>query len=936
MAFNPFSAFQKNQKFWMAAVLLLSMTTFVFCTGVGGDMSDRILGWFRGRGKTLVEVGSYRMAYGDLIQLRTQRNAINDFMRKCSTDAVQNISEKLKEMGSKPSTGDPKKDEGRKHEMTRLTAMQDTLLERLRRPRYFGSGTKFSDLVDFVTWKAEADRLGIQLAEQDVQNMFHAEIFSFITTRQAQEAVFEVSRNFGGRGFSEATLMYALQQEYRVRIAQLADYEMQPLSYLARTGEGGEPRLTDPAVPDEQRFPMTLAQLWKVYKEKRSEFDVTLIPVPVSEFVDKVGKPRESDLQSLFDKHKKERYDPLSPTPGFEIPQRGKIEFVMADPTSPAYLAAARAKMLLEVMSPLSVVPMQSPLVQAARFATAAEAQQASLQRTYETLSQVQYRAAPYTSGDFVTPMAAWLAKRDPAAAASLVGSSAVLNIGGLPSPEALFLADPIAGYLADGALKHPAELQAGVRAEVARRTPLYATVAASGTSRNPWTVAGTFLAMDMDGFRPNTPSLPLAVVRRDLEETLERRTAETWASLVMQRLKRELENNTKPEAIERTLNKYVGPYHLVKRVTKDYVNRFDVGDSKTLAPLRESYLQYMDQINWFEGRDATPEKLLKESDFYTLFFGAEPFSATSNYQIKTWPPAITPNAIQMRQQMGMAFQKMPNIPREIFEDVNRLVKQQDPTRPSASYQLFSKAEKPILYWKTETKPAVYPDKLDPVRDRVVEAWKKLKARETEAIPLAKKIAEELQKTGGDFREAVDVEAVKARQIPIVLRNLAEWAPEPVGFRRDYFKYQLPKGVITYPREDMAADLLRLPDLKKPIDSKNKEIDDLNKALFNATQKDKNPQNKYVQVLTNRPQTVFYVAVVSRPPSPERQDFLRTVVNAPLSRHPFIDSFVAKAQDERATEFRQQLLEQMRNDLGYWSVDADNEERKSLEADVGG
>src|SRR5438045_3722901 len=41
MAFNPFASFQKNRKYWMAAVLLMCMITFVLCTGVGGDLIER-------------------------------------------------------------------------------------------------------------------------------------------------------------------------------------------------------------------------------------------------------------------------------------------------------------------------------------------------------------------------------------------------------------------------------------------------------------------------------------------------------------------------------------------------------------------------------------------------------------------------------------------------------------------------------------------------------------------------------------------------------------------------------------------------------------------------------------------------------------------------------------------------------------------------------
>ena len=35
MAFNPFTSFRKYQKFWMASLVLLSMITFVLCTGLG-------------------------------------------------------------------------------------------------------------------------------------------------------------------------------------------------------------------------------------------------------------------------------------------------------------------------------------------------------------------------------------------------------------------------------------------------------------------------------------------------------------------------------------------------------------------------------------------------------------------------------------------------------------------------------------------------------------------------------------------------------------------------------------------------------------------------------------------------------------------------------------------------------------------------------------
>src|SRR5437870_12805183 len=50
MAFNPFSSFWKYKNAWMAGVLLLTMITFVLCTGTNADLSQRIIDYFRGRG----------------------------------------------------------------------------------------------------------------------------------------------------------------------------------------------------------------------------------------------------------------------------------------------------------------------------------------------------------------------------------------------------------------------------------------------------------------------------------------------------------------------------------------------------------------------------------------------------------------------------------------------------------------------------------------------------------------------------------------------------------------------------------------------------------------------------------------------------------------------------------------------------------------------
>ena len=76
---------------------------------------------------------------------------------------------------------------------------------------------------------------------------------------------------------------------------------------------------------------------------------------------------------------------------------------------------------------------------------------------------------------------------------------------------------------------------------------------------------------------------------------------------------------------------------------------------------------------------------------------------------------------------------------------------------------------------------------------------------------------------------------------------------------RDYAPYQLPKNAFAYPRDDMAKELLHLRDLKKPLETGIAKLDAINAELLKEREKTGN----IVQILTNKPHTVFYVACVT-------------------------------------------------------------------------
>src|SRR5947209_5355949 len=102
MAFNPFSTFQKNQKFWMAAILIVCMIVFVGCTGTGVEIQNSLIYYLKGTGPTVVRVARHNLSAYDLGRLRDQRNAVNAFMRHSAQATVDNLTKGMQDERAKP------------------------------------------------------------------------------------------------------------------------------------------------------------------------------------------------------------------------------------------------------------------------------------------------------------------------------------------------------------------------------------------------------------------------------------------------------------------------------------------------------------------------------------------------------------------------------------------------------------------------------------------------------------------------------------------------------------------------------------------------------------------------------------------------------------------------------------------------------------------
>jgi hypothetical protein len=489
-------------------------------------------------------------------------------------------------------------------------------------------------------------------------------------------------------------------------------------------------------------------------------------------------------------------------------------------------------------------------------------------------------------------------------------------------------------------------------------------------------------------------PYFTVEAVQRELREMLARRTAEEWAQQNIITVKQALDQTGRDaDKFKRELRKFVkemklthGPQSEAKKDT--YYNRFTIDGADEFETLKESYLKYMDQINLFEGRDVTG-RVLKATDYNKIFFDpTEPFSATAKYQAMPWPPEVKPNNARELQFVNARLKQ--NVPQEALMSFEKHIHENDPNRPAPALQLYKTAAKPILFWRTTEVNATRPNdyqkivkdlkdlqkipaklaaidaklktekdqktiselktqqdklkrdetflkKLEPdwklILQRVTDGWKFERARKDAALPTAQKIASILI-TKGNNQAAIQAEAAKLNKETILLSKLSPMHQERIADNAmDYFPPPLPKDKIKpndYPRENMMEQILGLYDLKKPIETGNKELDKANADLYQLTKDQKVPdKDRFVQILANKPRSIFYVAVVTSSPKADPLPFFLAMIGAPFpeirqDKLPVPrDHFIDRAQEQEAKLYRVEFMRGLGEAHNFKVIDSD-------------
>jgi hypothetical protein len=935
MAFNPFAGFAKHRRLWLAGVMILVMITFVLCTGSRGDMADKLLTWFRIGGTPVASIAGRTYYRQDFDMLAKQRKVANDFMHSYARLMIDLCSERLR------VPVDPK-DEEASEMRGKYAAIRQLLTFRTKDTNFFEGPTKTAskvdDLIDFRVWLAEADRLGIKIPDNLFLRMLEAELFKDKLPRGENmlalenKAMEEVIRAHS-REVTPDFVRRAIENEFRVRIARLADEEYQLLSLGDRQlSPYKRIKLNQLISPTQIRVPLSPNQIWDFYKENRNEFDVALMPIPVSAFASEVAAPEKKALEDFFEKHKKTVYDPASDQPGFKKPHLIRAQYVTADKNSPYFKRIVQTSRLFAEAPIGSLVP-QMPLATALTFAAGPAMSDLLLARTYESKRARDQQLRFETFGTFALasdPAAAtavYLARKNPATIASMVGSSLRLD-GGFAGPLNLLAA----GYQGNDAILAEAR-----RADIRDLVPLHATLIASGTM--PSGVVPFIQNMYLtEAVRP----LPLAAVRKEILKDLDEYFAIRYVNANMAFIKKKLEDDIvagKALQVQRLLERY-GPRKpgqpavdgefrdlgLEIGQTEKFYDRYTIKDAPELKPLLEAYQRYFNMVNMTEGRDARPESKLKDDDFWKLFFdNSEAFSAAhGKYQARPWPPVIKlgkPAEIETLRPGMSGIEGNP----DVLDNIIRQSQNREPNK-DAAFNLFTTSDRPFLFWRGEEKAAEIPESLADVEPQVLEAWKLHQARETKVLPYIRKIADSLLAGNADYVSMLEIEPKfgdkkTGEKKMIELQRLAPLYREqeqPFGPSR-YTEFKIPRGKISYPREDMTAQVLSLNDLQKPIETGVADLDRLNADLFQEAKNKKLPGDKFVQILTNKPRDTYYVAVVSRPwPADTLQFFGRVLPGAAN----FSDTLLDRVNERIGEEHARAMVRQLRKDHNVTVYDA--------------
>jgi hypothetical protein len=651
MAFNPFHRFRKHQKAMMAFLAILCMVIFGFQFGAG-DVFTRALaffGSFGGKGQLVTRLYGDKVYELDLDQARRHRQLANQFLLnlpsggqfpgglgtylvasvsqmqgqmmrsgegapqplpaaaadlpqrvlsryygRASFQGAQNDLRDLRAAFQLPDIG--KNPEQLKNLETLAAALayqawveeQQTRGRTAREELLFGGTLSTEDLLDFLIWQHEADRLGIVLTDADVGREINRitgnrELFAdegFDRNPLVREAVrSDDRRRQAGPGLTANDLLEALRAEFRVQMAKEA---------LLGHGSGirmfqaeAEPVRVSPAVPTPDEF-------LDYFRDQRTTVRVGVLPVSVGNFVDKVkGRPSEEELLHRYEEYKDKDPIPYDRRPGFRQPRRIRVQYARVDSSSAFYQAKAKemARALAVYSDPatsaaLRVMAAAKPLPAGGLGGWAALA---ALPHTFDPLGDEYQNLRQDEERNVSQGLSTAVDLRD---RRPLVRrpEGHVGALGVLLGASQTGLATPVAA----------ASLMPGLQAQHERATlRAFGSAVLAGASRSPWTaitLPAPFTHAPLS--RPEARDL---LVQR-FEKSLARTLAEENIRAFEEALRKE---RAKPTEVQKYIEGAAKQYGLEDLTLSPRLDsKYELGEDPALKPIREAYSKYAEEYS--------------------------------------------------------------------------------------------------------------------------------------------------------------------------------------------------------------------------------------------------------------------------------------------------------------------------------------------------
>jgi hypothetical protein len=539
-------------------------------------------------------------------------------------------------------------------------------------------------------------------------------------------------------------LLNALTNEFRVVMAKEALLGQASGVRAYRQEVDGVHYSPSVATPDE---------FYRYFKEQRTALSVSMLPIAVKSFVDKVqASPTEPDLRNLYQRYKNDEPSPTRRQPGFKLPRRIKLEYLSYRPDGPfARKLATKAIELLPVFrigQPAAAFAAGGGLAWAASIAGFADADTA-IRALYDKYREDESRrvSVRYDQDDKTRFGLSMELQSQPGV--DLQASTALLGeLMGAIGTGATPLAAPT-GWLAANEYHARASL-----------TPYAATVLA-GASSSP------LIAMTLP-MRYLYTTQPFEAVSEQLAERFEKTLAKTLM-------------DSRVLAFRKELDKVLGS-HDEKKLDEFLKKAMPEYGLEDLHVMREPQTQH-------EMLDH-PDPALRELQ--------------AAWEKTTSKPFQDPN----RNPDLMSFA------RDMFFPFDSVQRQQE--QPSRSAQFPTDAGDVVwVLWKSEDLPAKVRD-FDDIHDEVKEAWYMEQARRL-ARDKARQINEELKKQDLASSEAavqflVEQNLGEVFQLHKVSHLTApEFNLPGMKFSAtDYRRYQPPKEFVPYPPAYFVDQLLKL------------------------------------------------------------------------------------------------------------------------------